>query len=40
MVAEVGCGRKKKKVAGKRERLEGEKREGHGRCSTTSDELG
>jgi hypothetical protein len=40
MVAEVGCGRKKKKVAEKRERLEGEEREGHGRCSTTSEELG
>ena len=40
MVAGVGCGRKKKKVVEERERLEGEEREGHGRCSTTSDELG
>ena len=40
MVAGVGCGRKKKKVAEERERLEGEGREGHGGCSATGEELG
>ena len=40
MVAGVGCGRKKKKVVEERERLEGEEREGHGRCSATGEELG
>jgi len=40
MVAGGGCGRKKKKVAEERERLEREEREGHGRCSATGEELG
>ena len=40
MVAGVGCGRKRKKVAEERERLEGEEREGHRRCSATGEELG
>jgi hypothetical protein len=40
MVAGVGYGRKKKKVIKERERLEGEEREGHVRCSATSEELG
>jgi len=40
MVAGGDCGRKKKKVAEERERLEGEEREGHGRCSATGEELG
>jgi len=31
---------RKKKVADERERLEGEEREGHGRCSATGEELG
>jgi hypothetical protein len=39
MVAGVGCGRKRKKVAEERERLEGEEREGHGRCFATGEEL-
>ena len=39
-MAGVDCGRKKKKVAEERERLEGEEREGYGRCSATGEELG
>ena len=33
-------GGRRKKVAEERERLEGEEREGHGRCSSTGEELG
>jgi hypothetical protein len=37
---ESAVGGRKKKVADEREMLEGEEREGHGRCSTTGEELG
>jgi hypothetical protein len=37
IVAGVGCGRKKKKVAEERKRLEGEEIEGHGRCFATGE---